>query len=67
MGVLVGMLLGVLYVIVYDNPRYVKLVDKRGGRAPPETRLPASMLGSVLLIIGLAWCKFVVGRSNLRH
>jgi len=63
LGVLVGMLLGVLYVIVYDNPRYVKLVDKRGGRAPPETRLPASMLGSVLLIIGLAWFAATNGPS----
>lgn len=50
--------LGVLYVIFYDNPRYVKLVDKHGGRAPPEARLPASMLGSVLLVIGLAWCTY---------
>lgn len=43
------------YTIIYDNNRYIKQVDKHGGRAPPEARLPPSMLGGFLLVIGLAW------------
>lgn len=63
LGVLVGMMLAVVYTIVYENPRYVKVVDKCGGRAPAEARLPASMLGAVCLVIGLAWFAATDGPS----
>lgn len=54
-SVLVGMMFAVLYTVSISNPRYIKLVDKHGGRAPPEARLPPAMFGGVLLVIGLAW------------
>ncbi len=54
-GVLVGMMIGVTYSIL-DNTRYKNTVKKsEGGRAPPEARLPPSLVGSVSLPIGLFW------------
>ena len=53
-GVAVGMLLAVIYSI-FDNKRYQKIQDKHNGKAPPEARLPPTMLGSVFLPIGLFW------------
>ncbi len=38
----------------YINPAYVKAAKMRGGRATPEDRLPPSIWGGVLLVIGLA-------------
>lgn len=55
LAVLVGMMIAVTYTILYDNNRYIRAVDKHGGRAPPEARLPPAMLGGGLLVIGLAW------------
>jgi multidrug resistance protein len=54
-GVLIGMLAAVTYSIFLVNPRYQKTVDKHGGFAPPEARLPAAMLGGVCLPVGLFW------------
>ncbi|UZJ51472.1 hypothetical protein CBS101457_000792 [Exobasidium rhododendri] len=55
LGILVGMLMGIFYVVIYVNPVYSKVVDKHGGvTAPPEARLPPSMVGAPLLVIGLA-------------
>jgi multidrug resistance protein len=54
-GVLIGMLAAVTYSIYLVNPRYQKAVDKYGGFAPPEARLPAAMLGGICLPIGLFW------------
>lgn len=49
------MLLGVAYIVFYENDRYVRVANKHGGRAPPEARLPGAMLGAPCLVIGLAW------------
>lgn len=54
-GVLLGMVLAVLYCIFFENPRYQKLTDQRGGFAGPEARLPPSILGGLLLPVGLFW------------
>ena len=53
-SILVGMLGAVSYSII-DNRRYVKVSAKHGGFAPPETRLPPSMVASICLPIGLFW------------
>lgn len=54
-GVLIGMLLCIAYCIWIDNPRYQKIVDKNGGIAPPEARLPSAIIGGILLPVGLFW------------
>jgi MFS family permease len=54
-GVLIGMLLAVTYYIAVDNPRYQKVADQHKGNAPPEARLPPSLIGAVLLPVGLFW------------
>ncbi|KAF4961565.1 hypothetical protein FGADI_189 [Fusarium gaditjirri] len=54
LGIMVGMLLAVAYTIP-QNQRYVKIEEKNGGFAPPEARLPACLIGSVCLPIGLFW------------
>jgi MFS family permease len=54
-GVLIGMTAAVLYSIYPVNPRYQKVVDEHNGFAPPEARLPPSMLGGICLPIGLFW------------
>ncbi|OQO05106.1 hypothetical protein B0A48_08126 [Cryoendolithus antarcticus] len=54
LGVAVGMVLAVAYSI-WDNKRYSKLSDQYKGFAPPESRLPPTMLGGIMLPIGLFW------------
>lgn len=54
LGVAVGMIGAVLYSI-WDNKRYAKLSDKHKGFAPPEARLPPTMLGGIAVPIGLFW------------
>lgn len=54
-GVLIGMMSAVAFLIFVTNPRYEKLVDKSGGVAPPEARLTPGILGGILLPIGLFW------------
>lgn len=54
LGVLVGMLFAIAYVIFYENDRYGRIADQYGGIAPPEVRLPPSMIGAVSIVIGLA-------------
>ncbi|KAL3423626.1 major facilitator superfamily transporter [Phlyctema vagabunda] len=53
-GVAVGMNLAVIYAI-WDNKRYAKVAAKNNGNAPPEARLPLSMVGSIFLPVGLFW------------
>ncbi|KAJ9477163.1 putative Polyamine transporter 3 (putative) [Pseudozyma hubeiensis] len=53
-GVLVGMLFALAYIIFFENPRYGRICDKHGGIAPPEARLPPAMIGAVSIVIGLA-------------
>lgn len=54
LGVAVGMIIAVAYSI-WDNKRYAKLSDKHKGFAPPEARLPPTMLGGIAVPIGLFW------------
>lgn len=63
-GVAVGMFMAVCFTI-WDNDRYKKVehaAKARGARgAPPEARLPPSVLGSILLPVGLfifAWTNY---------
>ena len=49
LGLAIGMLLGLLYVILDDKYRYQKL----GDAATPESRLPPTMIGAIALPIGL--------------
>ncbi|CAO1627687.1 unnamed protein product [Parajaminaea phylloscopi] len=55
LGLLVGMVASIIYIIAYDNPRYVRKSDELDGVPPPEERLPSAMIGAVLSVIGLAW------------
>ena len=64
LGVAVGMISAVIYTIP-DNNRYLRAEDSakaKGERAaPPEARLPPSMIGSVCIPIGLfifAWTNY---------
>lgn len=55
LGILVGMLLGVPYLLL-DNFRYNKKAKKsENGRAAPEDRLPAAMVGSIAIPLGMFW------------
>ncbi|KAK9769001.1 putative Major facilitator superfamily (MFS) profile domain-containing protein [Seiridium cardinale] len=54
LGILVGMLFAVAYNIPV-NKRYIKIEEENNGFAPPESRLPPAMVGSVALPIGLFW------------
>jgi MFS family permease len=54
-GVLIGMLAAVTYTIYPENPRYQKVVERNGGMAPPEARLPSTIIGGICLPVGLFW------------
>lgn len=54
-GVLIGMIFAILYSVFIENPRYQKVVEKHGGMAPPEARLPAAIVGGIALPVGLFW------------
>jgi multidrug resistance protein len=54
LGIMVGMLFAVAYTI-YDNKRYIRVEEKHGGFAPPESRLIPCLIGSIALPIGLFW------------
>ncbi|KAI0100973.1 MFS general substrate transporter [Nemania sp. FL0031] len=54
LGILVGMLFATAYTFP-ENNRYVRVQQKYGGFAPPETRLVPCLGGSVLLPVGLFW------------
>ena len=59
-GVAVRMVLGII-LTVYDNQRYNRAAAKHGGAAPPEERLPPTMIGAVVLPVGLfifAWTNY---------
>ncbi|PHH79742.1 hypothetical protein CDD82_2199 [Ophiocordyceps australis] len=59
-GIAVGMFLAVMGTIL-DNRRYQRLLAKNMGRAVPEARLPPSLVGSVLLPVGLFWFAWTNG------
>jgi multidrug resistance protein len=55
LGVLVGMLLAVVYMIP-ENTRYNKKAkESEDGRASPEARLPPGMVGSIAIPVGMFW------------
>lgn len=54
LGIMVGMLLAVVYTL-WDNKRYIKTQDKHDGFAPPEARLPPTMVASIAIPVGLFW------------
>jgi len=54
LGVAIGMMLAVAYSL-WDNKRYIRVSEQHNGAAPAEARLPPSILGSILLPIGLFW------------
>ncbi len=54
LGVAVGMIFAVAYSI-WDNKRYSRVSDEHGGFAPPEARLPITMIGGIAVPIGLFW------------
>ncbi|EEP79877.1 hypothetical protein UREG_04723 [Uncinocarpus reesii 1704] len=55
LGVLVGMLIAAALNIVDNNRRYIPVAQRHHGFAPPEARLPPSMVGGVAIPIGLFW------------
>ncbi|PWY66713.1 MFS general substrate transporter [Aspergillus heteromorphus CBS 117.55] len=62
LGVMVGMMTAVVYNML-DNTRYKRLHAKYHGFAPPESRLPPTMLGSITIPIGLFWFAWTNGPS----
>lgn len=56
LGVLVGMMSAVAYTILYENPRYVRVIKASAtGRGTPEDRLPPAIIGAIVMPIGLGW------------
>lgn len=64
MGIVIGMLIGLVYMIL-DNRRYTKLMVglPENVMPPPEARLPPSVIGSIALPIGVFWFAWTNGPS----
>ncbi|KAK0618762.1 Efflux pump FUB11 [Lasiodiplodia hormozganensis] len=62
LGVAIGMVVSMLYNIL-DNRRYIQVVKANHGYAPPESRLPPSIVGSFALPVGLFWFAWTSGAS----
>jgi hypothetical protein len=59
MGIAVGIILGVLYVIYDNNRRYMKLSLSK--TATPESRLPPAIVGAIAFPVGMfafAWTNY---------
>ncbi|KAJ5287928.1 hypothetical protein N7478_003614 [Penicillium angulare] len=54
LSVMIGMMIAV-GLNMYDNKRYVRIHKAHNGFAPPEARLPPTMLGGLAIPIGLFW------------
>ena len=57
LGIAIGMTAGVVYTIP-ENRRYNRVAAKHNGVAPPEARLPPTLIAAILLPVGLfvfAW------------
>ena len=54
LAVMIGMMIAV-GLNMFDNKRYVRIHKKHNGFAPPEARLPPTMLGGLAIPIGLFW------------
>ncbi|KAF5988537.1 major facilitator superfamily transporter [Fusarium bulbicola] len=59
-GIAVGMLFAVAGT-VFDQRRYLRAAKAAGGHAPPEARLPPSLIGSILIPAGLFWFAWTNG------
>ncbi|GAD94284.1 MFS transporter [Paecilomyces variotii No. 5] len=60
MGVMTGMMMAVAYNM-WDNKRFVKIYKQHRGFAPPEARLPPTMIGGIMIPIGLFWFAWTCG------
>lgn len=67
LGVLVGMLGAITYNIIDQVKRYMPLNEKHKGFAPPESRLPPTMVGGVAATIGLFWWVATTSESFRPH
>ncbi|KAF7594231.1 hypothetical protein BBP40_009783 [Aspergillus hancockii] len=54
LGVMIGMMSAVA-LNMHDNKRYIRVHKAHNGFAPPEARLPPTMIGAVAIPIGLFW------------
>lgn len=54
LSLLIGTLLSLVYVILYDNKRYQKSIQSRKDGPQPEHRLPSACLAAPILPISLA-------------
>lgn len=54
LGMLVGLLFTVI-IIIADQARYKKAVEKNDGNAVPEARLHTMLVGGLFLTTGLFW------------
>ncbi|EQL02772.1 Major facilitator superfamily domain, general substrate transporter [Ophiocordyceps sinensis CO18] len=61
-GIAVGMMFATIGTM-FDNKRYKRAEAKANGMAPPETRLPPALVGSVLLPVGLFWFAWTNGTN----
>ncbi|PNP60649.1 hypothetical protein FNYG_14625 [Fusarium nygamai] len=61
-GIAVGMLFAVTGTIL-DNKRYARAAEAAGGHALPEARLPPSLMGSILIPVGLFWFAWTNGKD----
>lgn len=60
-GIAVGMVFAITYTLI-DNRRYMRVAAASpGGYAPPEARLPPTLLGSILIPAGLFWFAWTNG------
>ncbi|KAI2002313.1 MFS siderochrome iron transporter 1 [Ophidiomyces ophidiicola] len=55
LGILVGMLIAAVVNFIDNNSRYLPIARKHHGFAPPEARLPPSIIGGIAIPIGLFW------------
>lgn len=62
LGITVGMIFALLYALA-DSRRYMRISDKYNGMAPAEARLPMSIVGSILIPIGLFWFAWTTGND----
>ncbi|KAL1967131.1 hypothetical protein VTN77DRAFT_3422 [Rasamsonia byssochlamydoides] len=54
LGVTVGMMFAVAAAL-WDNKRYIRVMQKHQGFAPPESRLPLCLVGGLAIPVSLFW------------
>lgn len=62
LGVMTGMMIAVAGNM-WDNKRYVRVHNQHNGFAPPEARLPPTMVGALTIPIGLFWFAWTDGTN----